>query len=212
MGRGNGPQTTWSIPPFSLRSNPGRSHLAPAADSSSLFLELPPPDTLSLKSLKITRDFGNIMDIMKIIMQNKTARLIAAYIFIFIAVFGIYAKTINYKLTYLDDKDFILLCAQAYETKSFTDAFQNNVLFSLNLTGYYRPVLSLSFMLDNKIAGDSVKFAHISNILLHCFCALLLFFFLQRYIIKDKPELSFLFAMLFAFSPAASYTAAWIPG
>jgi len=149
---------------------------------------------------------------MKTIMQNKTARLISAYIFIFIAAFGIYAKTINYKLTYLDDMDFIRLCAQAYETRSFTDAFKNNVLFSVNNTPYYRPVLNLSFMLDNRIAGASVKFAHISNILLHCFCALLLFFFLRRYIIKDQLELSFLFTLFFAFSPAASYTAAWIPG
>ena len=45
-----------STPPFSLRSNPGRSHLAPAADSSfpdldirgqAQFLGLPPPDHAS---------------------------------------------------------------------------------------------------------------------------------------------------------------------
>jgi tetratricopeptide (TPR) repeat protein len=156
--------------------------------------------------------FVKILNVYFLLKSNAKAALIFMYASVFAAGFLVYATTINYSLTYLDDKDFVVVCAPAYSSNSAIDAFKNNVLFSLNSTPYYRPVLSLSFMLDNKIAGSSVKFAHFSNIILHCLSACLLLFFLLSFTIKEYPSLAFLFALLFAIHPAAMHTAAWIPG
>ena len=130
---------------------------------------------------------------------------------IFLIAFLVYSKTINFKLTGLDDTNFVEVCAQSYAAKSvWIDAFKNDVLFGKGPTPYYRPVLSLSFAASYKIAGTSEKFAHLINVLLHCVSAVIVFFFTRRYIFPLKT--SFLAALLFAVHPAAIYAAAWIPG
>ncbi|AKL98388.1 tetratricopeptide repeat protein [Endomicrobium proavitum] len=129
---------------------------------------------------------------------------------VFAVAFLVYANTINYKLTDLDDENFIHNYAYKYQPASaFSEAFKQNVLFG-GPTPYYRPVLSLSFVTSYKIAGQSESFAHFVNVLLHALCALLLFVFLRHYLFDDK--ISFLAAALFALHPLTIYTAAWIPG
>jgi tetratricopeptide (TPR) repeat protein len=138
-------------------------------------------------------------------------KVLAASLIIFAAVFLLYAKTINYKLTDLDDVNFIHTAASQYEkTGSFFAAFKHNVLFETAPTPYYRPILAQSFIIDNKIAGQSDSFPHFTNILLHAIASLLVFFFLRRYVFGNLT--AFLSALLFAVHPIVIYTAAWIPG
>jgi hypothetical protein len=70
--------------------------------------------------------------------------------------------------------------------------------------------MTLSFALDNKIAGPSEKFAHLTNIVLHCVCVMLIFFFLRKYMFDDA--VSFCAGLLFAVHPAAIQTVAWVAG
>ena len=151
----------------------------------------------------------NVSETTLTVKAAKSFKFIFAVI-VFLTAFLIYAKTTNYQLTGLDDINFIHTFAYKYHpADSFVTAFETNALFG-GPTPYYRPVLSLSFVISDKIAGQSESFAHFVNVLLHAFCALLVFIFLRRYIFDEK--ISFFAAMLFAVHPIAVYTAAWIPG
>lgn len=134
----------------------------------------------------------------------------APYVLLFLAVFLLYAKTISYTVTNNDDTSFIYVNADSYSSDSFIkDIFTNNVLFG-GYTLYYRPLLTLSFAIDNKLAGQSPSFAHMTNIMLHIFSCFIIFFFFQRYLMNRTTAL--IAALIFAVHPANIYTAAWIPG
>lgn len=148
--------------------------------------------------------------------QNNRLMFIVLSFLIFITAFFVYRKTINYELTDLDDTNFIHTCAPHYvRENALIEAFKQNVLFG-GPTHYYRPLLSASFVIGYKIAGESESFGHLTNVLLHCICSVLVFLFLRGYIFKNKTfydaTISFAAALLFAVHPLAIYTAAWIPG
>ncbi|MCL2390002.1 MAG: glycosyltransferase family 39 protein [Endomicrobia bacterium] len=134
------------------------------------------------------------------------------YFFTALIAFAIYAKTINYGVTDLDDTIFIHTCAKNYDSPSaFKDAFEQDVFWGTRSVLYYRPMLAISFILDHKIAGESESFAHLTNVLLHAVSSILVLLFFRRYLNLDK-NLSFLAAVLFAVHPIAVQTVAWIPG
>jgi len=65
---------------------------------------------------------------------------------------------------------------------------------------YYRPVVIASFMADYQLWGFSPWGYHLSNLLLHCANALIVFFLLFR--LTQNRRLAFLTALLFAVHPA----------
>lgn len=138
--------------------------------------------------------------------HNKYFRIIP-YILIFAACFFIYFKTASYGLSGMIDDDFFIQAT--FENYSLKDVFTKTV-FSNDISSYYRPVLSLSFMLDNFLFNSSPFAFHTTNIFLHSIAAILFFFFLKRYYFK--PFLSFLTAVLFAAHPINIFAVAWIPG
>jgi len=141
--------------------------------------------------------------------MKRSKALLYSFI-VFFAAFLIYSITISYDLTDLDDQNMIIHYSSAYDApQAVIKAFKTNVLFG-GQTPYYRPVLSLSFVISHKIAGQSIAFAHFINVFLHALCTLLLFLFLRRYLFKEN--IAFLAALVFAVHPIAIYTAAWIPG
>ncbi|MDR1695403.1 MAG: hypothetical protein LBR69_02045 [Endomicrobium sp.] len=148
-------------------------------------------------------------------------KLPAAYIFIFFLTFALYAPTLKFGITSPDDVKLVKVLAPVYERPySIALAFVNNVFYDTDTyVFYYRPMLSLSFIIDSKIVKaleaasisvSTVNFAHFTNIILHCLCAVLVFFFFRRYLFDFK--LSFAAASLFAAHPIALQTVAWIPG
>ena len=75
---------------------------------------------------------------------------------------------------------------------------------------YYRPMLSVSFMID-MIAGNGATFNfHLTNILLHIICCLLLFRF---FVVLGFEKISALFiALIFVVHPVNVHAVAWVPG
>lgn len=139
---------------------------------------------------------------------NKETLLLC--VVLFLATFILYGNSLNFAMTGLDDASFIKHTAPNYKSPTAVfEAFNTNVLFG-GPTPYYRPFLSVSFILSDKIAGNSIFFAHFINILLHALSVLLIFVFCKRYLFSTK--ISFLAALLFAFHPITIYTASWIPG
>jgi len=89
------------------------------------------------------------------------------------------------------------------------DIFTKTV-FANDISSYYRPVLSLSFMLDNLFFNSSPFAFHTTNILLHSIAAILFFFLLNHYYFK--PLLSFITVILFVAHPINMFAVVWIPG
>lgn len=80
---------------------------------------------------------------------------------------------------------------------------------------YYRPLLELSYWLDNLLWGMAPSVMHLESILLHCANSLLIFL-LARRISKESagsfPVISMTAALLFAVHPVNVEAVAWIAG
>lgn len=80
---------------------------------------------------------------------------------------------------------------------------------------YYRPIVELSFYLDNLLWGMEPRTMHLENILLHCANSLLVYFLAGKILRKRDNEtrlLIMLAAMLFALHPVNVEPVTWIAG
>lgn len=130
-------------------------------------------------------------------------------------VLCVYGKTVQFDFVGLDDRDLI---EENYEyikdLSNIPNAFITHAFYNPSKGAgsnvYYRPVLTLSFMLDAQIGGKSPKFYHFVNILFHIISCLLLMKLLIGF--KLNPDLAFFFALMFAVYPVLSQAVGWIPG
>lgn len=138
--------------------------------------------------------------------SNKKIIFFLIYISIFFFTFFLYHKTLSYDISGIDDDTFITM---TFSNISIIDIF-TNTFFLNNLSSYFRPILSLSVMLDNLISNSSPYAFHTTNVMLHIIASMLLFFFLKRYYFDFL--ISFLAALVFAAHPINIFSVAWIPG
>lgn len=126
--------------------------------------------------------------------------------------FLLYLPSLFFNFTYLDDNILILDNLQFLtQPANLVKAFQQEVFYVSHFaTAYYRPILTVSFMIDSWISGASPFFYHFSNILIHLLVINLFFIFLTK--LKIKRELSFLGALIFAVHPVLTQAVSWIPG
>jgi len=132
-------------------------------------------------------------------------------ILLFIAPFILYWHTVDYGLTYLDDDALVGNSAVVKRPLWLRDVFAKDVFLGDGFkSGFYRPLLNLSFIADGLIGGGKLWFFHISNIFLHsCFCVLL-FFFLSQFGIASRA--AFAGALFFCVMPYSATAVAWLPG
>lgn len=80
---------------------------------------------------------------------------------------------------------------------------------------YYRPIIELSFYLDNLLWGLEPGIMHVENILLHCTNAVLVYYLARRILVRYDNEtqlVSLMAALLFALHPVNVESVAWIAG
>ena len=80
---------------------------------------------------------------------------------------------------------------------------------------YYRPLLELSYWLDNRLWGMTASVMHLENILLHCANSLLVFLLARRMTgtaVAGFPLVPMLAALLFALHPVNVEAVSWIAG
>lgn len=126
--------------------------------------------------------------------------------------FALFAQSISYSYTYLDDQSLILNSMDKLQSVSFVkNAFSEDVFHAGSGRGYYyRPILTLSFMADAMLGKGSFAMFHFSNIVYHILATFLLFlFFLELGFDRVR---SMLFAMLFLVHPMVTQAVAWVPG
>jgi Flp pilus assembly protein TadD len=126
-----------------------------------------------------------------------------------ILAIAIYLPTVWYGYTLMDDQGLIVenYClignigniAQAFKT----DAFGSS-------GALYRPLLTVSLMLDALYSGQNAWGYHLANILLHALSCCLLFYLLIS--LKYSARASFISASVFSVHPVLVQAVAWIPG
>ncbi|MCX5791948.1 MAG: tetratricopeptide repeat protein [Elusimicrobia bacterium] len=90
-------------------------------------------------------------------------------------------------------------------------AFRHDVFFLPRGTGdFYRPLLTLSFMLDAQLGGGAPFVYRLTNLLLHLLASVLLFKVLIKMKYNRTP--AFFFSLLFTLHPAISQAVYWLPG
>lgn len=147
---------------------------------------------------------------------DKIKKFINTNIFFFILlvviIFSIYGKSINYEFLNLDDARLIggninfisdiknlpkIFVTGCYYTKDSNDT-------------YYRPILSLSFVLESLLFGENSKISHTTNIILFILSIYLMYVFLLK-LQLNKYILRFVILLL-SVHPILTSVPIWIAG
>ncbi len=128
--------------------------------------------------------------------------------------FGLYARSITFPFLRYDDT-LLIVGNQAFlqDLGNIPRAFAQdawNVPGHRSSESYYRPLYTLSFMLDAQMAGTNPAFYHLTNILLHGLATCLVFALLLQLGTALFPSAAL--ALFFALHPAFVSVVAWVPG
>ena len=142
--------------------------------------------------------------------KQKLSFLLAALAALAIVLVGalLYAPSLAYQLTFLDDNAWINDYHWYLKNPS-----NISVIFTQPdlITGiFYRPILNLSFMANAIWGGTSLWVYHLTNILIHVFNGYLVFILFRK--LKYSFDLSLLCALIFIVHPVLTSAVAWIPG
>lgn len=126
-------------------------------------------------------------------------------------VAAVYVPCASFGLTLLDDNVFF------EKQLPFLSRWSNlpslfahrSMLGAAGPDDYYRPLLSLSFMVDVLLGGGSLVVAHVSNVVYHAIATLLVFSMFRKLGYGDR---SIVLAGIFAVHPVLAQAVAWIPG
>jgi tetratricopeptide (TPR) repeat protein len=120
-------------------------------------------------------------------------------------------KNIHYEFTMYDDTSII---TNNYgflnDFRNVSQAFEKDNFMVQKGKGYYRPIQTVSFMVDTQISGGEPYVYHFSNILYHILTVIVLFFLLRKLRVRDS--ISFFISLLFSVHPLFTDAIAWIPG
>lgn len=124
-----------------------------------------------------------------------------------IVVLGVYYPALHAPMNSVDDPGMLLYLLN-------TDSFSLRDLFLSGGSGYYRPLLQLSFLFDKYVWGLEESFMHLDNILLHLLNTLLLFALVRRVCLsRARPTgCALAAALLFAVHPINTESVSWISG
>lgn len=137
-------------------------------------------------------------------------RIFLSSIIVFIIPVLLYIQTVSFSYTYFDDDDILL------NNLSFLSDFHNapkaflTDAFIGKSSSFYRPMQTLSYMIDIQIAGGNHAWMyHLTNVLLLGFIAVVLFLLLKKFSIP--PRLAMLGTLIYCAHPLFVSTIAWIP-
>lgn len=135
---------------------------------------------------------------------------IKVFISFIILILVVYSQSLSFNFTSLDDYDLIVnkfYILNRIEKLPFL--FKTNLLISESGI-YYRPIISLTFMIDTILGGKKFFMFYLSNVFYHIIASFL-FFVLMNNFLQNRLK-SFLLSLLFAIHPALSQAVVWIPG
>lgn len=132
------------------------------------------------------------------------------YVWIALAVLLLYCPTLFFDLTYFDDDVFVKTNYNFNrEIANLEEAFKTTV-FVTHPSEYYRPLLTVSFMVNAMLGGENPGGYHLFNVLFHILASLL--FFRLLLILGYSRLLSLFCGLILAVHPVLTQVVAWIPG
>jgi tetratricopeptide (TPR) repeat protein len=130
-------------------------------------------------------------------------------IFLVVVPFVLYFRVIYFDFTSYDDTQIISNNYSLIKNlENFPKAFTTDSFLS-SKNSFYRPLQSLSFMIDAQFSQEKPWAYHLTNIILHILSVILLFLFLKQIKIQDK--IAFLLALIFSVHPMLTNAVCWIP-
>ncbi len=136
------------------------------------------------------------------------------YAWLALAIVALFGPTVFCDYVVLDDDKLIrenmpFLSDPANVLKAFSaHYFQPESIYGY----YYRPLVTVSFMLDAWMSGGNVWAFHATNVALHIVATWFVFVLLKKTARHSLALFPFLFALLFAVHPVQAMAVAWIPG
>jgi Tfp pilus assembly protein PilF len=134
-------------------------------------------------------------------------------IFLVVILFGLYWKTFNYELIW-DDEVFFKYNLLFIENHPLSAAFKfgyfSEQLGVQNQDHYYRPLLTASFLLENKLWGIHGTTLRITNLMIFILSLVFLYVFLKTQ--GDKGYFPEIATLLFALFPLNIDNIVWIVG
>lgn len=129
----------------------------------------------------------------------------------------LYLRTLSFDFIGLDEESLLV------DKKDFNkellnipktfkqDVFQSRIKErSSGAIKYYRPLLTISFILNEQFSKGGFSIYRLTNILIHILATIGLLFVFQQ--LKIPQPLAFFFSLLFAVHPLLVQAIAWIPG
>jgi len=130
-----------------------------------------------------------------------------------VILFGVYWKTFNYDFIW-DDEIFFKHNLLFIEDQPLTSALKYSYFSEqLGVQGqdhYYRPLLTFSFLLENKLWGIKNTTLRLTNLLVFFLSLVFIFVFLKIH--SDKAYLPEITTLLFALYPLNSENIVWVVG
>lgn len=134
------------------------------------------------------------------------------YLWIVLIGLSLYAWTVFFGLSYLDDNILILENHEFIgKFSNIAETFRQDVFHVLReYDAAYRPLLTISFMVDAQLDRIFGLGYHFTNVLFHLTASCLVFLFFLK--LKYSRPVSFFFSLVFVVHPALTQAVAWIPG
>lgn len=137
-------------------------------------------------------------------MKDKYLHILLLIIIIFV----VYANSLGNKFVY--DDEFIIVNNYIIKDPHYIKDVFKNELIKGSFTNYYRPIQTLTYMLDYRLWKLKPAGFHLINILLHILNAVLLYIILSR-ITKDNIA-AFIVSILFGVHPVNTEVVTYISG
>ena len=104
----------------------------------------------------------------KIIPSTGKKSLIVFLVLLVIVPAVLYFRVVNFEFTMLDDAEIIVTHYDKIGSLlNIKDAFTHDAIMSDRGESFYRPMQTISFMLDAQIGGKEPWIYHLTNLLLH---------------------------------------------
>ena len=131
------------------------------------------------------------------------------YYIVFLASFILYFQVVFFGFVKLDDIAIIENKQDILSNISNIDKVFTTDAFLREQGSFYRPLQTLTFMIESQFVGADPWLYHILNSILHSVnCVLLLWLFIVLGFDKKK---SFVLALIFAIHPLFTHAISWIP-
>ena len=160
-------------------------------------------------SLAATNNIPNITSTTNTLIDRFESQTIWHVALLVLLPFFIYIKVTSFQLINMDDA---IIISQHFEIlshlKNILIAFKTDAFINPN-GDFYRPLQTVSFMLDAFVGGPNPWIFHFTNLIYHLLTVATIYFLFQR--LRINQLTAFIAALLFSVHPLLSSAVSWVP-